>query len=389
VPSVISYISSFFARHLRREVKELYFSVAILDLAINMVALFEPIYLWQKADFSLVHILLFYLGVYGVYFFILPLGAKIARGYGFEHSILYSSPFLILYYLALFAIPFSPWFIGAAIIAFAIQKTLYWPGYHADFAVYSNDGDRGREISNLAMVMSFTAVAGPFIGGILVHFFGFPVLFMIAAAAILASNVPLLSTKEIFGPAKNFSYFGAYRRLANRENSRKFFAYLGYGEELIFMVVWPVFIFTIVKNNLSVGSLVAGATLLMMAILLYVGKLTDNGNKRSVLRGGVIVSVVSWIMRIFMATPFGVFAAETITRIGRTTVQVPLTTLTYDRARQGSVMETVIQFEMSLIAGKILTAGILLLIFTAVPQEWFWNIAFGLAGVMTLLYGLL
>jgi len=90
-----------------------------------------------------------------------------------------------------------------------------------------------------------------------------------------------------------------------------------------------------------------------------------------------------------MATPFGVFAAETITRIGRTTVQVPLTTLTYDRARQGSVMETVIQFEMSLIAGKILTAGILLLIFTAVPQEWFWNIAFGLAGVMTLLYGLL
>ena len=389
MPSVISYISSFFARHLRREVKELYFSVAILDLAINMVALFEPIYLWQKADFSLVHILLFYLGVYGVYFFILPLGAKIARGYGFEHSILYSSPFLILYYLALFAIPFSPWFIGAAIIAFAIQKTLYWPGYHADFAVYSNDGDRGREISNLAMVMSFTAVAGPFIGGILVHFFGFPVLFMIAAAAILASNVPLLSTKEIFGQAKNFSYFGAYRRLANRENSRKFFAYLGYGEELIFMVVWPVFIFTIVKNNLSVGSLVAGATLLMMAILLYVGKLTDNGNKRSVLRGGVIVSVVSWIMRIFMATPFGVFAAETITRIGRTTVQVPLTTLTYDRARKGSVMETVIQFEMSLIAGKILTAGVLLLIFTAVPQEWFWNIAFILAGVMTLLYGLL
>ena len=330
-----------------------------------------------------------FLGAYGAYFFILPLGAKIAYSYCFTHSLLYRSHFLILYYLALFAIPFSPWFIGAAIIAFAIQKTLYWPGYHADFAVYSNDGDRGREISNLAMVMSFTAVAGPFIGGILVHFFGFPVLFMIAAAAILASNVPLLSTKEIFGQAKNFSYFGAYRRLANRENSRKFFAYLGYGEELIFMVVWPVFIFTIVKNNLSVGSLVAGATLLMMAILLYVGKLTDNGNKRSVLRGGVIVSVVSWIMRIFMATPFGVFAAETITRIGRTTVQVPLTTLTYDRARQGSVMETVIQFEMSLIAGKILTAGILLLIFTAVPQEWFWNIAFGLAGVMTLLYGLL
>ncbi len=388
MPSVISYISSFFARHLRREVKELYFSVAILDFAWNMIALFEPIYLW-KIGFSLSQILLFYLGVYIVYFFLLPLGAKIARGYGFEHSILYSSPFLILYVLALFAIPFSPIFIGAAILAFAIQKTLYWPGYYGDFALYSEDGDRGREVGNLAMIMSFAAIGGPFAGGVLVYFFGFPTLFMLGAAGILVSNIPLFSTKEIFGPAKPFSYIGAYKRLASKQTMRQLFAGIGYGEELIFMVVWPVFIFVAVKNEFSVGSLVAGATLLMMLILLYVGKLTDNNNKKSVIKGGIIVSFVSWIMRMFMSSAFGVFSSETVTRIGRAVVQVPVMATVYERACKGSIMETVVFFEMSLIVGKILAAGILLIIFTAVPQDWFWNIAFGLAGAMTLLYGLL
>lgn len=388
MPYLISYISSFFARHLRREVKELYFSVAILDFAVNMVALFEPIYLW-KIGFSLPQILFFYLGVYSLYFFLLPLGAKIARGYGFEHSILYSSPFLILYYLTLFAIPFSPMFIGAAIIAFAIQKTLYWPGYYGDFALYSDDGDRGREVGNLAAIMSIMAIAGPFIGGVLVYFFGFPVLFMLASAGILASNIPLFSTKEIFGPAKPFSYIGAYKRLLSKDALRRLFAGMGFGEELVFMFVWPIFIFTAVKNEFSVGSLVAGATLLMMMILLYVGKLTDHNNKKSVIKSGIIISIVSWIMRIFMASPFGVFASETITRIGRSFVQVPVFAIVYDRARKGSIMETVVFFEMSLIIGKVLACVILLLIFSVAPESWFWNIAFILAGAMTLLYGLL
>ncbi|HLC99388.1 MAG TPA: MFS transporter [Patescibacteria group bacterium] len=383
----LSFISSFFARHLRREVKELYISVTILDFAVAMVAIFEPIYLW-KIGFSLPQILLFYAGVYGLYFFILPLGAKIAQGYGFEHSILYSSPFLILYYLSLFAIPFSPWFVGVSIVAFAIQKTLYWPGYHADFAVYSEDGERGREVSNLALMASIAAIAGPLVGGLLVYFFGFVTLFMIASVAILVSNVPLFSTREEFTP-KTFSYTKAYKNLADPKNRRPFFAYLGYGEELIVMVVWPIFLFTVVKSELSVGSLAGFAAFVMTIVVLYVGKLTDSRNKQSILKIGTIISLVSWVTRFFSHTPLGVFFAETITRIGRNITQVPLLTLTYDQARRETVMDRVIFFEMTLIVGKLLAMGILLLLFLVVPQEWFWNIAFALAGIMTLLYGLL
>ncbi len=392
--SIIAYVSTFFAKQLRREVKELYFSVAILDFAVAAVSLFEPIYLW-KIGFGIPEILLFYLSVYTLYFFILPLGAKIAQGKGFEHSILYSSPFLILYYLSLFAIPFSPWFIGVAVISFAIQKALYWPGYHGDFAVYSEDGERGKELSNLAIMMSLAAAVGPIAGGLLIYFFGFPTLFMIASAAILASNIPLFSTREEFTP-KTFSYTSAYANLIKKENRRPVFSYFGYGEELIFMVLWPVFLFVILKNELSVGSLAAIATIMMMIVVLYIGKLTDQKNKRSVLKTGVFLSGASWLMRVFMVTPLGIFFADTITRIGRNITQVPLLTLTYDTAKRESflrpwmgVMERVVLFEMTLILGKMTAMILLLVLFFVLPEGWFWNAAFLLAGAMTLLYGLL
>lgn len=388
MPSVISYISSFFARHLRREVKELYFSVAISDLAVAMVSIFEPIYLW-KIGFKIPHILLFYLGVYGLYFFIIPLGAKIARGYGFEHGILFSSPFLILYFLSLFAIPYSPAFVGVAIIAFAIQKTLYWPSYHADFTVYSDDGERGKELGNLMLILSLVAMIGPFVGGALIYFFGFPTLFIIACAAILASNIPLFSTLENFSP-KQFSYRGAYRRLAAPENRRAFFSYLGYGEELIFMYVWPVFIYLIMKNELSAGSLVAGASFLMIVITLYIGKISDSRNKESVIKAGAAVSVFSWIARIFPLSAVSLFFVEALTRVGRNFVQVPVFALTYDRAKKcGNIMERVIFFEMSLIAGKILVCAVLIGLFYVLPADFFWKAVFILAGGVTLLYGLL
>lgn len=388
MPSIISYVSSFFARHLRREVKELYFSVAIMEFAVAMVSLFEPIYLW-KIGFKIPQILLFYLAVYGLYFFILPLGAKIARGYGFEHGILFSSPFLILYFLSLFATPYSPAFVGVAVIAFAIQKTLYWPSYHADFTVYSDDGERGKELGNLMLILSMVAMAGPFIGGTLIYFFGFPTLFIIACAAILASNIPLFSTLENFSP-KKFSYKGAYKRLIAPENRRAFFAYLGYGEELIFMYVWPVFIFLIMKNELSAGSLVAAATLLMIVITLYIGKLSDNKNKSSVIKAGAAVSIFSWIARIFPLAAVSLFFVESLTRVGRNFTQVPIFALTYDRAkRSGNIMERIIFFEMSLIAGKIITCGILIGLFYILPTDFFWKAVFVLAGGITLLYGLL
>src|SRR3990167_1375608 len=98
--TLLTTVKTFFATRLSYQVRELYLSVSIVDFAVAMVAIFEPIYLYQ-IGFSIERILYFYLAVYAGYFIFIPLGAKFARRFGYERAILLGSPFLAAYYLAL------------------------------------------------------------------------------------------------------------------------------------------------------------------------------------------------------------------------------------------------------------------------------------------------
>lgn len=90
----------YFSKHPSHELKELYFSVGIMDFATSAVALFEPIYLWTRG-YSFAQIAMFYGAVYLLYTILLPLGGRIAARFGFEHSILTSQFAFIAYYVAL------------------------------------------------------------------------------------------------------------------------------------------------------------------------------------------------------------------------------------------------------------------------------------------------
>lgn len=378
-------VTSFFPKVLPRQVTELYLSVAIMDLAMAMVMIFEPIYLYTLG-FSLKQILLFYLSVYLFYFFIMPLGAKFARHFGYEHSIYLSTPFLIFYYLTLLALSYNSSFIYLAIPFLACQKTFYWPGYHADFARFSTQEERGREISNLMVISSLVYVLGPFLGGLIITLVGFKAIFILVSILILVSNLPLLTSPEVFTPV-SFSYKKAYKRLIRSGNRRKLLAYIGSGEELIVLVVWPIFIYLIIKNYFSIGSIIALTTLITILVTLYVGKITDKKRKHPILRYGTIFSSLAWFLRLLVSGTWGVFLVDSLSRISKNVIHVPLMAITYERARASSVMKTIVFFQMSLVVGKILASVLVILLLIIFPGSF--APAFIAAGLFTLLYGFL
>ena len=385
--TLLTTVKTFFATRLSYQVRELYLSVSIVDFAVAMVAIFEPIYLYQ-IGFSIERILYFYLAVYAGYFIFIPLGAKFARRFGYERAILLGSPFLAAYYLALFLIPQHPGFIAAAIAAFVVQKMFYWPGYLADFARFGKGSERAREVSNLLLVAMVVSILGPVAGGFVISQWGFVALFAAATALIFASNLPLLATPERFTPVP-FSYFRSFRRLFYRENRRNFFGFLGFGEELVGMVVWPVFIYTIVSDFFELGSIVAASTLATTLALLFVGRMADGdrGDRRSILNIGAIFSSGAWLLRLLVQGAFGVFATDALGRAAKNVVVVPLLAETYDHANQTSIMKTVIFFEMSLIVGKILAILAALAAFRWFPESF--TALFILAALMTPLYSLI
>lgn len=383
----IGTLPSYFARQARGEVRELYMSSAVLDLAVSMVLLFEPIYLYQQG-LLVRDIILFYLGVYVLYFFLMPLGGKFLKRYGFEHSIFLGSPFLIFYYLFLALSSQSVFFLVPAALAYALQKTFYWPGYHANFAHYGQNFEQGREVGSITAIISFVYIIGPLIGGAVMYFFNFTALFIIVAILIALSNVPLILTPERFLPS-DFSYFGAYRRLVKRKNWRRLIAYSGFGEEFILLAIWPVFMYIALKDTLRTGGAIALSTLITTIVVLYIGKLTDKARRRPILRLTSVIYAVSWFVRLLTRSPFGILTADTFSRIGKNALSVPLTAITYQAARERGVVKNVVFFEMSLVVGKIVAMIGVLVVLALVPPAFQWQAIFALAGVFTLLYSLL
>lgn len=382
-------LSSLFASRLKRQVRELWTSTLILDLSVSMVTIFEPVFLYilfsrfYPLNITLILISLFYLAIYIPYFFTVPLGAKFAKRFGYENSIAVASIFFILIYLSMFASRRFPLLIIVTIIAYIAQKTFYWPAFHSNFARFSVKGEQGREISNLWALESSIYILGPLIGGLIIQFYGFKVLFTIVSILMLISNVPMLVTKEKFKP-KSFEYFGAFKRLFAHDNRRHLMAQFGYGEEWIVLVMWPIFMYLVAKDFLGLGLISAGATFIATLVVLLVGRLTDKSDKERILRFGTVFYFFSWLFRILGRSVFGVLLIDVYSRVAKSTIALPITASTYQNAHDGSVTGEIVFFEMSLVLGKIIAIVLCMLILQLfVPG---WNAMFILGGLFTLFY---
>ncbi len=373
----------FLPTHVSKELRSLYFAMTILNFALASGIVFEPIYLYTLG-YPLYQIMLFYFGMYLCYFFLIPLGGQVIKRKGFEHGIVYGSFFLILYLVFLLQIPTHTIFLFLAALALALQKALFWPGYHADFAYFSNAQERGREIGVIAILDACAFILGPLVGGLIITVFGFPTLFAIMCLIILLSNIPLLTTKEHFNPSAPLSYLEPYGDLISPEKRRYLIGHIGFGEELIVLTVWPIFIFVTVNNFLSTGLAIAVSTLITSLVIVYVGHLTDCGKRPRVLHAGIIFLVLSWLFRLLVHGGGGVILVDFFSRTSKYVFSLPFFSGLYRHALKTHIVRTVVFFETSLTIGKLIASGLLAFLFAFFGPQWW--IAFVLGGIFSLLY---
>jgi MFS family permease len=375
----------FFPSRIPRELKELYMTMTMLNFALASGMLFEPIYLYTLG-YTLSEIMLYYFAVYFLYFFLMPLGGKFVKRFGFEHGIVVGSLFLVVYFISLLAIPSSPIFLACAVISLAAQKMFFWPGYHADFAFFSQAEERGREVSIIALLDSFSYVVGPIVGGVLIASFGFIGLFTVMCIMILLSNIPLMTTKERFKPS-TIAYGETYGALMAKENRPYLLAYAGFGEELVGLTIWPIFIYVTFTTFTNTGAAITFSTLITSLAIIYCGKLTDFSDRKKVLRFSTLFLCLSWLLRLFARGASAVIFADFFSRTARYLFAMPFFSGLYKHATQTSIVRAVIFFEMSLTLGKMAAAALLALLFYYFPGQW--NIAFLIAAAFSLLYVIL
>lgn len=375
----------YFSRHVSREVTEVYWYTLFNSLALSLVFIFEPIYLYS-IGFSLIQILWFYVQVYVWYLLLITFGAKFAGKFGLKHSIFTSNIFYVIYWIVLFLTKSHPILFFVAPVFFALQKSWFWPAYDTEFGINSKRGQRGRETGVLYALIQLSFIIGPFLGGFISETFGFLALFIGASMVMLFSVYPLFRSSEIYS-RHSFNL----RRLCEvfKKYKANFFGYWGYAEDLMVMSLWPVFMFIVIPDYLDVGLVATIATVIGTMLMLYIGKLTDKKEKRSLIFNSSVVYGVTWIFRFLAKDLVGIITFDSMTKAAKDVMTVPMCALTYEHAAEKDndwAIAYSVFYEMSLSVGKIVTALLGIAILAATGNIF---LVFALVGILTMFYGFL
>ncbi len=203
----------------------------------------------------------------------------------------------------------------------------------------------------------------------------------------------MLLTKEKF-TKREFAYSSIFKNLFHKRNLRSLLACVGYGEELIVMVVWPVYMSLIIVNYDTLGALIGLATMITLLSALYVGKMCDNRDKRKILRFGAIVYSLSWLIKIFTRTIMPLFLIDTTGKVSKSVIDVPIRAIFYEKAKEAKknndngIMENVVNYEAGLVVGKIVACLFIFLVISifSTSEATGFTLSFIFASLISLLY---
>jgi len=368
--------AKYFDGKISRGFISLYTSKVFIRVAAGLLGLFIPIFLYEIFDKNFTYVAVYYLVGYLLYVLSVAFGAQFFNKFGFRKALQLSSVWGALFFTTFYFINKDNLFymLGLSLVVLILFRNFHWLPYHVDFAKFSDGKNRGRQVSLLEATGNIVGVITPIIAGFIIYKFGFGILFLIAIFLYLASLIPLITiprTKEKFV----WGYWETWKKLFSKEFRNKTFAFAADGAEVaVGTIVWPIFIFEILKGNYmevgAVSTLVIGAT---VVIQLLTGKYIDKKfSKEKVLKYGSILYALGWIFKIFIATTFHIFVVDFYHRVTGILTKTPYITMTYDLAADEGhyVDEFTVLREIAINGGRVIMLGLVILIAAYFSLTW-------------------
>ena len=344
------------------------------SLSLSLIGIFLPLYLFVELAYSFNQVIYFYIAfvlLFGIGQFI---ATKVVSRFGTKHSMVASIPLLIIALIFTMYLGDFPSLFYLAALFHGMHAAFFWVGFHIDAVLQGKKRDFGKESAIISAVAMLPSVVGPIVGGLVLLFFSFKVLFVMSLFAISISFIPLLFSKEVY--AKHDLDISSF---FDRKHLKYFFGYfaqgVGYTAGSVF---WPLFIFTILGEYISLGIYGTVVTLFMVFVTLVLGKFSDEGKKGIILRISAIFNSVFWIMKVFVSTFSQVFVIGSLRSVVFHGIEVPFLAKTYTKAKKKHIglllfRETVIRLGqlacllLVLLVGKseaaFVAAGLLSLVF--------------------------
>jgi hypothetical protein len=360
----------FHRHHWNIEVVEYYAYQTLYQIAYATLSLYLPIYL-LNLGYALREVVLWF--VINELWFVLftPFSGRIIQALGLKRSIALKLPALALFFFFVqrlsgdfrMDLPFL-----AAILAMrAFAKSPADMAEDLFYAKYVLKKAEGKIIASVKILMVAAGIASPLVGGVITYFFGFDALFTSGLILILISAIPLFLT-----PDRHFrcSYTSVdITRFPLRKLKRSYLvAEIAAGlPDTLMWIMWPLFMYFVVKNTADIGALVSGSMLLSIVVSYYIGKRVDERDPRGLLKTGVRSSTGFFLLRALALHPLGIALIDACSQIMGPFLDIPYTYYMYRYIkRQPNQLEivNVKQFvgEVICFAGTLLILGLVWLV---------------------------
>ena len=240
-------------------------------------------------------------------------------------------------------------------------------------AKFTNKKNRAKQLSLMESTTAFLGAIGPILAGFILMRYNYNVLFIIAIVCYLSALIPFIylpRTKERF----SWTYTETWQEFFSKKRRKSVLAFLGDGAEAaVGIVIWPIFIFEVLKGNyLEVGAITSLVVLVSIILQLFMGKFADKGGKRKMIHWGSAFYAFGWLIKIFVLTAFHIFVVSAFHNFTKIFARTPFDALTYEKAAdQGHfVDEFTVIHEMAIQFGKGLMLIFVLILISFVSLEW-------------------
>lgn len=304
-----------------------YLNGALRNLYMALTSVFVPLFVYKMGTLTggmregLLYVVLYFVLQRLVVLVLLFPISKLIERVGFRRSISLSVLFLSGYTAALMLSPQADYWVWISAICGGIQIPLYWIARDSALSQDISGEEMGSKMGYNATFEGLSGLLAPFVGGVIVVWWGYTSLFVVALAILGISAVPLWW----MGPHTHHngvSLTGFWYFLTNGRNSHQVVANWGaalndYGGG----VIWPLLLFLAGITVSQVGMVYSLVALVAILVQYVGGRWFDRlrgrgGYSDELVYAGASVGVsLTWIVRIFTHTLTQVVPVDMVRQI--------------------------------------------------------------------------
>lgn len=361
--------------------------------AAALLGIFVPIFIYKTTGEQFYIVGGYYALLSALYVLLLVPGMKVANRLGFSHTlVLGGACSVVLYSLMYFMNEENFWlilpFLTVAIVAF---RLFHWVPYHVDFALFTSEGERGRQVSLAFATIAFMGVIGPILAGFIIQHAGYDALFGVSVILLIAATI-----SYSFVPETRTRFTWSYKKTLKQMRSREYRGVVvgesANGVEVaVTTIAWPIFLYEILDGDVfEIGAISTIIVAVTIVLQLFVGKYIDSGSdsKIKTLKIGSSLYAIGWILKIFVLSTFQVFFVGLYHNIAKIFLKTPFSAILYDMsAEQGRyVDEFTVMREMAGHTGRTIALALIAVATIYIPIGWTFVLAAAASIAINMVY---